>query len=133
MPTASAVTRPVELTDAIVGEREVHIIVSPLTGFPDASFGAAKAWATCPITIVVESILTAIDAQVGAGAVMISDQFPTTPPIVARIDTLPAATPVTTPDDDTVAKIVLDDDHATGRPVITLPAASFAVAVASAV
>ena len=63
----------------------------------------------------------------------VNDQLPTIPPTVARIDAVPGATAVTTPLVDIVAKMGFADVHVTGKPVITVPAASLAVAVAWAV
>ena len=45
----------------------------------------------------------------------------------------PVATEVTNPADETVATAVFVDDHVTGAPEITDPAASFTVAVSVAV
>ena len=45
----------------------------------------------------------------------------------------PAATEVTNPADETVATPALVDDHVTAAPVITVPPASFTVAVRVAV
>src|SRR5512147_1958774 len=50
--------------------------------------------------------------------------------LVAVICEVPAATPVTTPDDETVATAVLELDHVIVRPVRMLPAASRSVAEA---
>ena len=54
---------------------------------------------------------------------------PLLPSLVAVIVAEPAAIPVTTPLDDTVAIPVLELDHVTARPVRTLLFASRAVAV----
>jgi hypothetical protein len=54
---------------------------------------------------------------------------PLFPSLVAVIVAEPAATPVTTPLDDTVAIPVLELDHVSARPVSTLLFASRAVAV----
>jgi hypothetical protein len=58
---------------------------------------------------------------------------PLFPSLVAMIVAEPAATPVTTPLDDTVAMPVLELNHVTARPVSTLLFASYAVAVSCAV
>jgi len=63
----------------------------------------------------------------------VSAAVPLFPSLVAVIVAVPAATAVTTPDDDTVAAAVLLDVHDTGRPVTTLPAASLVVAVSAVV
>lgn len=64
----------------------------------------------------------------GANCTVIDDE-PVCPPAVAEIVALPGATPVTTPDDDTVATEVLLDDHVNVTPLITFPFAFRAVAV----
>jgi len=51
------------------------------------------------------------------------------PPIVTVIVADPAATPVTMPDDDTVAAAVLELVHVCASPVMIFPLPSFAVAV----
>jgi len=50
-------------------------------------------------------------------------------PEVAMIVADPLATAVTRPADDTVAIVVSDDDHVTVAPDITVPSASFTVAL----
>ena len=54
---------------------------------------------------------------------------PLLPSLVAVIVAAPAATPVTSPAPLTVATLPLLDAQLTGRPLSTLPAESFAVAV----
>ncbi len=72
-----------------------------------------------------------IDAA-GTG-VTVTDAVPATLSLVAVIVAVPAATAVTTPVVDTVATADAFDDHATTRPVSTLPLASFVTAVNVAV
>ena len=52
---------------------------------------------------------------------------------MAVITAEPSVTEVTIPDDETVATALSDDDHVTVAPDITVPAASFTVAVRVAV
>jgi len=61
--------------------------------------------------------------------VTVTVTLPICPSLVALIVTVPAFRPVTTPEDDTVAVLLLVDDHVIVRPVRTLPLASFNVAV----
>ena len=75
----------------------------------------------------------AASAASGAGAATTSDAAPTLPSTVARIVTDPAATAVTTPLADTVARDASAELHDTVRPPRTLPAVSRAVAVACVV
>jgi hypothetical protein len=68
--------------------------------------------------------------------VIVTVAVPFTPPLVAVIVTVPLSlAPVgdTNPVFDTVAIPVLLDDHVTGRPVSTVPPASFSVAVSCCV
>ena len=61
--------------------------------------------------------------------VTVAEAVPVFPSLVAVIVAEPAATPVTTPLEDTVAMPVLELDHVTARPVSTLLFASRIVAV----
>jgi hypothetical protein len=61
--------------------------------------------------------------------VTVTVTLPLLPSLVAVIETDPVFFPVTTPDCDTVAVLVLPDDHVIVRPVRTFPFASFVVAV----
>ena len=54
-------------------------------------------------------------------------------PLVTVIVSVPFATEVTSPADDTVAMVVSEDDHVTVAPEITVPPASFTVAVSDIV
>src|SRR5580704_5460672 len=57
----------------------------------------------------------------------------TLPPLVATMAMVPALTPATSPEVDTVATALLLDDQVTVRPLSVLPAESFTVAVSCAV
>jgi hypothetical protein len=57
------------------------------------------------------------------------DALPDSPSHVAVIFALPIPTPATRPELFTVATEASFDSQVTGRPVSTLPAASFAIAV----
>jgi hypothetical protein len=57
-------------------------------------------------------------------------RLPKVLPLAAMIDTVPAATPVTLPVDETVATAELLLDQDTGRSLSTLPAESITVAAA---
>jgi hypothetical protein len=80
-----------------------------MTVIPDGSFGQS--------------------ADGGGAAVTVIAAVPAMPSLVAVIVAEPAATPVTTPEELTVATPVLLLDHATLRPVNVLPLASRSVAV----
>ena len=62
-----------------------------------------------------------------------TDVVPVAEPEVAVIVAVPSAIPVTTPADETVATPVSDEVQVTVAPDITLPAASFTVALTVAV
>ena len=72
---------------------------------------------------------TVTEATGAGGTVTVIAAVPLLPSLVAVTVAEPAATPVTTPLDDTVAMPVLELDHATARPVSTLLLASRVVAV----
>ena len=61
--------------------------------------------------------------------VTVTVTLPLLPSLVAVIETFPFFFPVTTPDCDTVAVVLLADDQMIARPVSTFPFASFNVAV----
>lgn len=73
----------------------------------------------------LEGVITML-AMAGAGTVTVA--VPLAVPERAVIVALPAATPVTTPDEETVATAVLLLDQVTGAPDITVPFASRTVA-----
>jgi hypothetical protein len=64
------------------------------------------------------------------GAVTVIVANPLVPSLVAVMFAIPMPAAVTAPVDDTVATLVLSDDHVTVRPVRTWPPASLGVAVA---
>ena len=59
----------------------------------------------------------------------VTEADPLAEPDVAMIEIDPVATEVTNPADETVATAVFVDDHVTVAPDITVPPASFTVAV----
>ena len=65
----------------------------------------------------------------GAGASTTTADVPTLPSLVAVIVALPPATPVTMPDEVTVATLELEVPQVIVRPVSTLPAESLRVAL----
>ena len=60
----------------------------------------------------------------GGGAVIVRPAVPLLPSDVAMMATVPAASAVTTPVDDTDARVGAELDHVMLRPVSTLPFAS---------
>ena len=77
--------------------------------------------------------IEALDVQVPKPPVTVTLAVPLCPSLVAVIVGDPAATPVTSPLALTVAAAVLPLVQVTARPVSTLPAASFVVAVSCTV
>ncbi len=64
---------------------------------------------------------------------IVTAAVPLLPSLVAVIVVAPAATPVTSPDEDTVATPAFELDQVTARPFSTLPEASFSVAASCVV
>ena len=74
------------------------------------------------------------ETVVGTGAITVTDAEPFCPSLVAVMVTgPPTATPVMTPEADTVATPVFDDDQVITRPVNVAPDASRSVAVSAVV
>src|SRR5688572_2938711 len=65
--------------------------------------------------------------------VTVSAADPVLPSLVATMVATPAATAVTSPEEETLATAGVEEDHTMVRPVKTLPEASRSVAVACAV
>jgi hypothetical protein len=93
---------------------------------PLASFVTAVRVTVWPTEIVGLEGVTVTVAT--AGSVTVTVAVPVLPSLVAVIVAVPPATPVTTPDEETVAILVALELHVTVRPVSTFPAASFVVA-----
>src|SRR2546426_7306312 len=131
VPVATPVTRPPVDTVAIAGALDAQLTIRPLSGLPFASSGVAVSWPHCPTWIPAVAGLTLTDAT-GTGFT-VTAALPVLPSLVAVIVTAPAATPVTSPVEDTVATAGALDVQVTDRPESTLPAASFSVAVSCTV
>jgi len=127
LPGESAVTNPVTLTVATLGRPELQAIDLPETTLPCASNGSAMSWAVWP---TVRSRLDGETrtATTGTGITWIwaTADFPS---MLAATGTVPTYRPVTTPDEETVAKLESATAQKTFRPVSTLPDASNADAV----
>jgi hypothetical protein len=87
-----------------------------------ASRVTAVAWVVCPTCRVPDATVTETVATGGGTTFTVCDPF--LPSIVAVIVAEPAATPVTTPAELTVAIAELALVHETVRPVSVLPFAS---------
>ncbi len=128
LPGATAVTTPDDDTVATLVFELVQVIVRPVMARPEASFGVAVAVVVCPTSSDASPTLAVTDATVAPLTVTLTD--PLFPSLVAVIVADPVVTPVTSPDDETVATLVFELVHVTVRPVSTAPAALFVVAVA---
>src|SRR5438309_10562189 len=125
-PAAAPVTRPLAETVATALLLDAQVISRPDSGRPFASSGVAVSWTFSPTWMAAVAGLTLTDAT-GTG-VTITAALPVFASLVAVIVTAPAAMPVTSPVEDTVATAGALDAHATARPESTLPAASVRVA-----
>jgi len=127
LPFATPVTTPVELTVALDGSLVPQVIVRPASAFPLASFGVATNTAVAPaFTLNVAGLTETLATATG---VIVAALVPTLPSEVALIAAVPAAIPVTSPDELTVATELFELDHVTTLPVSVFPRESLAVAV----
>src|SRR5712691_409091 len=131
VPAATPVTRPPVDTVATPRALDAHVTVRPLSGLPFASFGVAVSCTVCPTITLGDAGLMLTDAT-GTGFT-VTAALPVFPSLVAVIVTALAATPVTSPVEDTVATAGALDAQVTDRPDSTLPAESFSVAASCTV
>lgn len=127
---ATPVTTPVLLTDAVVGAELLHVNVLPASVCPAAFVATAPNEAVAPTKIVVLdgcSVMFAM-AESAAAAVTVMAALADFPAVVAVIVVDPAPTPVTTPDELTVAIAAAALVHVNVLPGIAAPAAFDAVA-----
>jgi hypothetical protein len=127
VPAATAVTTPEGEIVAIVWSAVLQITTRPVRTLLLASNVVAVACVVCPTWTVDADSATLTDAT-GIGVTVIED-VPLLPSLVAVITALPAATAVTNPVDETLARVGSLDDHVTTRPVSALPLRSWGVAV----
>jgi hypothetical protein len=121
-------------TVAIAVLLDDHVIARPVSTVPPASFNVAVSCCVC-VAEMPEDAGARVTLATGS-CVIATVAVPFTPPLVAVIVTVPLSfAPVgeTRPVFETVAIAVLLDDHVTGRPVRTVPPASFSVAVSCCV
>jgi hypothetical protein len=133
VPLARPVTTPSGETMANLLLFVVHVITRPARILPFASAVIAVSVTVPPGAIVAEDGVTDTLAtgarSVPCDAVTVTVEVPVLPSLVAVMVTVPTATPVTTPLEDTVAFVGSLDVQVTTRPVRTFPPASFVVAV----
>ena len=122
VPTATAVTSPVFDTVATAGVRLSHAIVRPVSVCPAESVVTALS-CTVPATTSVDVGGETTTALTGGAATVIVAE-PLLPSLLAKMVADPSVTPVTSPDDDTVAMFVAEELHCSARPVNTFPSAS---------
>jgi hypothetical protein len=126
-PTDTPVTTPVVASTVATGVLfDDHVTTRSVTVAPFASFTVAESVVVVPTTRLFEAGTTAT-LPTGTG-VTVTVALADLVSLVAVIDALPGATPVTTPFCDTVAMEVLLDVQVTGRSVTTAPFASRIVA-----
>jgi hypothetical protein len=131
-PAATPVTTPPELTVAAAELLLDQVTVCPFITAPFWSLTVAWRVVVAPATIDADVGATVIVVTTGATAVTVMLDVPVFPELVAVIVAEPAATPVTTPLEATVAAAELLVVHVTVCPVITLPFWSFTVACSAA-
>jgi hypothetical protein len=98
-----------------------HVTLWPLIAFPYWSFTVAWSVTVDPATTDAEGGETATVVTTGGAALTVIVAEPDLPELVAVIFAVPAATPVTTPAEFTVAAEALSVDHVTVCPDIALP------------
>ena len=124
--TTPTVTCPLAVTVATAALLVAQVTSRPLNGLPLASCGVAVSWTACPTAALTVAGLRLTDAT--GTTLTVTAALPVTPSLVAVIVTAPAATPVTSPVDETVAVAGALDTQVIARPDSTAPAASFGLA-----
>lgn len=134
VPGPAPVTAPLEKTVATPVLLLVKAAVRSVTRVPFPS-RSTTVTLVCAFVASTESAIVIVTLVTGGGGggdtMMVA--VPEIPSLVAVTIALPGVCPVITPVADTVAMLTGDDDHVTTRPLSVLFAASFNVAVASAV
>jgi len=123
-PAATPVTTPLEFTVAAVALLVDHITVCPVITLPFWSLTVATSVVVEPATTDADVGATVTVVTTGAGggtAVTVMLDVPVFPELVAVMVAGPAATPVTTPLELTVAAVALLVDQVTVCPVIRFP------------
>src|SRR5436309_8251272 len=130
-PTAAAVTSPLPLTVATRPLELAHVTARPDRGLPLPSCGVAVSCTVCPTCVPAEVGVTATEAT--GTFVMVIEEVPVCPSLVAVMIADPAAAAVTTPLPLTVATDAFELDQLTTRPESVLPLASLSVAASCSV
>jgi hypothetical protein len=125
LPTTSPVTSPAPDTLPVAGVPDVQEIARPVRTLLFASRVTAESCTVDPTVMdVLDGVTETVATGAGAGALTVMTDVPLLPSLSAVIVALPAATAVTRPELDTVAKPVLLELHETTRPLSTLLFAS---------
>ncbi len=131
VPSATAVTSPADETVATVVSEDDQVTVAPDMAVPPASFTVALTVTVSPsdakVFVLGESSTVDATCATVTAAVAFADSES------AMIVAVPSATAVTSPADETVATLGVVEAHVTVAPDITVPPASFTVAVIVAV
>ena len=133
VPVATAVTRPVDETVAIVGSADDQVTTRPVKVLLLMSLSVALSWWVRPTVSVADDGLT---VTVATGGVTAIEALPVMVSLVAVIVALPPPTAVTVagfPLPLTVSTAVLLETQVIVRPLSTLPFASLVVAVSCCV
>ena len=125
-PTATEVTKPADDTVAIDVSDEDHATTESERTVPSESFTVALSVAVSPTEEKDREVGETVTVNVSVPTV--TDADPLAEPEVAVIEADPVATPVTNPEDETVATPVFVDDQVTVGLEITVPPASLTVA-----
>ena len=126
VPLATEVTSPDDETVAIVVSEDAHVTVAPEIAVPPESFTVAASVTVSPMD--AKDFVLGERVTLDAEWVTVITAVPLADPEVAVIVSVPFATAVTSPPDDTVAIVVSDDAHVTVAPDMVAPPASFTVA-----
>ena len=130
-PVATEVTRPADETVATAVFVDDHVTVAPDITVPPASLTVAARVTVSPTDVNVFSL--GDSSTVDAAWATVTEAVVLAEPEVAVIVAVPFATEVTSPADETVATEASDEDQVTVGLEITVPPASFTVAVKVAV
>ena len=130
-PAAAPVTRPLLLTVATAPLLVVQLTARPDSGLPLASLGVAVSCVVRPVDRLADAGVTLTDAT--GTLVTLMAEVALWLSLVAVIVAEPAAPPVTSPLELTVATVALLVDQLTARPDSGFPLASLGVAVSCTV
>src|SRR5262245_58657170 len=117
----------------MLGFNDDQATCRPVSAFPFASRATADACVVWPTLSTGAANVAETVATAGGPPVTVSVASPALASTVARIVTVPPATAVTRPVEETIATLWLSEVHETPRPVRVAPLASVATTVACVV